>query len=64
MSKTGGKIVCTFEEYEEFLRTVPEFERMLVCSGIILIKYWFLITDEEQYFRLRMRIHDHSSMEA
>jgi polyphosphate kinase 2 len=49
---------CTKEEYEEFLRTVPEFERMLVRSGIVLIKYWFSITDEEQYFRFRMRMHD------
>ena len=37
---------------------MPEFERMLVRSGIILIKYWFSITDEEQHFRFTMRIHD------
>jgi polyphosphate kinase len=37
---------------------VPEFERMLVRSGIILIKYWFSITDEEQQLRFLMRIHD------
>jgi polyphosphate kinase 2 (PPK2 family) len=37
---------------------VPEFERMLVRSGIILVKYWFSITDEEQAFRFNMRIHD------
>jgi polyphosphate kinase 2 len=49
---------CTEEEYEEFFRSVPEFERMLVRSGIILIKYWFSITDEEQLFRFNMRIHD------
>ena len=49
---------CTDAEYEEFFRSVPEFERMLVRSGIILIKYWFSITDEEQEFRFRMRIHD------
>ncbi|WP_324614897.1 polyphosphate kinase 2 [Hyphomicrobium album] len=49
---------CTADECEEFLRTVPEFERMLVRSGIILIKYWFSITDEEQHFRFNMRIHD------
>jgi polyphosphate kinase len=49
---------CTDAECEEFLRTVPEFERMLVGSGIILIKYWFSITDEEQNFRFLMRIHD------
>lgn len=49
---------CTKEEYEEFLRTVPQFEQMLVRSGIILIKYWFSISDEEQHVRFRMRIHD------
>ena len=43
---------------EEFFRTVPEFERMLVRSGIMLIKYWFSITDEEQHLRFLMRIHD------
>jgi len=48
----------TEEECEEFFRSVPEFERMLVRSGIILIKYWFSITDEEQEFRFLMRIHD------
>ncbi|MFZ3357849.1 MAG: polyphosphate kinase 2 [Xanthobacteraceae bacterium] len=49
---------CTQDECEEFFRTVPEFERMLVRSGIILIKYWFSITDEEQNFRFLMRVHD------
>jgi polyphosphate kinase 2 len=49
---------CTDDEYEEFFRSVPEFERMLVRSGIILLKYWFSITDEEQQFRFNMRIHD------
>jgi polyphosphate kinase len=49
---------CTPEQCEEFLHSVPEFERMLVRSGIILIKYWFSITDEEQQFRFMMRIHD------
>jgi len=49
---------CTQDEYEEFLRTVPEFERMLVRAGIVLIKYWFSISDEEQHFRFMMRIHD------
>ncbi len=49
---------CTEEEYEEFFRSVPEFERMLVRSGIVLLKYWFSITDEEQYLRFKMRIHD------
>src|SRR5215467_3649515 len=49
---------CTEEEVEEFFRSVPEFERMLVRSGTILIKYWFSITDDEQQFRFFMRIHD------
>jgi polyphosphate kinase 2 len=49
---------CTDQEYEEFLRTVPEFETMLVRSGIRLIKYWFSITDDEQHFRFMMRIND------
>ncbi|MBJ7500263.1 MAG: polyphosphate kinase 2 [Sphingopyxis sp.] len=49
---------CTEDECEEFFRSVPEFERMLVRSGITLVKYWFSITDEEQQFRFQMRIHD------
>ena len=49
---------CTAEEYEEFFRTVPDFERMLVRSGIRLLKYWFSITDEEQHLRFLGRIHD------
>src|SRR6187402_2701174 len=49
---------CTDEEYEEFYRSVPEFERMLVRSGTHLLKYWFSITDEEQYLRFLGRIHD------
>lgn len=49
---------CSDDEYEEFFRTVPEFEKMLIRSGIILIKYWFSITDEEQNLRFTMRIHD------
>jgi len=49
---------CTDEEYEEFYRSVPEFERMLVRSGIRLLKYWFSITDEEQHVRFLGRIHD------
>jgi len=49
---------CTDAEYEEFFRSVPEFERMLTRSGIILIKYWFSITDEEQNLRFVMRIRD------
>ena len=46
------------DQVEEFFRDVPEFERMLVRSGIRLVKYWFSITDEEQQFRFLMRIHD------
>jgi polyphosphate kinase 2 len=49
---------CSEEEYREFLRSCPEFERMLVRSGIILIKYWFSIDDEEQERRFQSRIHD------
>ncbi len=49
---------CTDADVEEFFRSVPEFERMLVRSGIKLVKYWFSITDEEQNFRFDMRIHD------
>ncbi|PPQ32874.1 polyphosphate kinase 2 [Rhodoblastus sphagnicola] len=49
---------CTEDEVEEFYRAAPEFERMLVRSGITLIKYWFSITDEQQHFRFEMRIHD------
>ena len=49
---------CTDDEYEEFVRTVPEFEKMLVRSGITLVKYWFSITDEEQHLRFLGRIHD------
>ena len=46
------------DEVEQFFQDVPEFERMLVRSGIILIKYWFSITDEEQQMRFLMRVHD------
>ncbi len=49
---------CTADEYEEFFRSVPEFERMLVRSGIRLLKYWFSITDEEQHLRFLARVHD------
>jgi polyphosphate kinase len=45
-------------QVEDFFRDVPEFERMLVRSGIIVVKYWFSITDEEQQLRFLMRIHD------
>ena len=49
---------CQEADVEEFFRTVPEFERMLVRSGIVLLKYWFSITDEQQNLRFLMRIHD------
>ncbi|TWU36139.1 polyphosphate kinase 2 [Novipirellula artificiosorum] len=49
---------CSDEEYEEFLKTVPDFERMLVGSGMHLFKYWLSISDEEQQFRFQCRIHD------
>jgi polyphosphate kinase 2 len=49
---------CSDEEYREFLRSCPEFERMLVRSGIILIKYWFSVSDEEQERRFQARIVD------
>jgi polyphosphate kinase len=49
---------CTNEQVEDFFRTVPEFEKMLVSSGIQLIKYWFSISDEEQHLRFLGRIHD------
>jgi polyphosphate kinase 2 len=49
---------CSDDEYEEFFRSVPEFEKMLVRSGITLIKYWFSITDDEQHLRFLGRIHD------
>jgi polyphosphate kinase 2 len=47
---------CNHDEYREFLRSCPEFERMLVRSGIILIKYWFSVSDEEQERRFQARI--------
>ncbi|WP_277183795.1 polyphosphate kinase 2 [Caballeronia sp. BR00000012568055] len=49
---------CTDEEYEEFFRSVPEFEKMLVRSGIQIVKYWFSITDDEQEVRFQARIED------
>jgi len=49
---------CSDEQYEEFFRSVTEFEKMLVRSGIQLIKYWFSISDDEQYARFLGRIHD------
>jgi polyphosphate kinase 2 len=49
---------CSDEQYEQFFRDAPEFERMLARSGIQLLKYWFSISDEEQELRFKARIHD------
>lgn len=49
---------CTEEEYQEFLRSCPEFERMLVRAGVVLIKYWLSVSDEEQERRFQARIQD------
>ena len=49
---------CTDAQYEDFFRTVPEFEKMLVSSGVQIIKYWFSISDDEQNLRFLGRIHD------
>lgn len=49
---------CTEEEHKEFLRSCPEFERMLVRSGIVIIKYYFSVSDDEQEKRFQSRIHD------
>ena len=49
---------CTDDEYREFLRSCPEFERMLIRSGITLIKYWFSVSDEEQERRFQSRINE------
>jgi polyphosphate kinase 2 len=49
---------CTNDEYEEFLRSCPEFEKMLIRSGTILIKYWFSVSDHEQEKRFQDRITD------
>ncbi|RMH52760.1 MAG: polyphosphate kinase 2 [Zetaproteobacteria bacterium] len=49
---------CTEEEYQDFLRSCPEFERMLIRSGIKLIKYWFSVSDEEQERRFQARLKD------
>ncbi|RUV99509.1 polyphosphate kinase 2, partial [Mesorhizobium sp. M1A.F.Ca.IN.020.03.1.1] len=60
-NRSGVEQVMGFanaDQVEEFFRDVPEFERMLVRSGITLVKYWFSITDEEQQMRFLMRIHD------
>ena len=60
-NRAGVERVMNFatpDEVEEFFNDVPEFERMLVRSGVKLIKYWFSITDQEQQLRFMMRIHD------
>ena len=49
---------CTDAEYDEFMRTCPQFERMIVNSGIILVKYWLSVSDEEQERRFTARIND------
>jgi polyphosphate kinase len=49
---------CTDMEYQEFLQSCPEFERLLIRSGIVLIKYWFSVSNEEQEKRFQKRIHD------
>jgi len=49
---------CTPKEYAEFMRSCPEFERMLIRSGIVLLKYWFSVSDEEQEIRFQKRIND------
>ncbi|MET0089817.1 MAG: polyphosphate kinase 2 [Candidatus Thiodiazotropha sp.] len=49
---------CTDDEYQEFLRSCPEFERMLVRSGIIVLKYWFSVSDEEQEKRFQSRLEE------
>ncbi len=49
---------CTDEEYQEFLRACPEFERMLVRSGITVVKYWFSVSDTEQEKRFQARLKD------
>lgn len=49
---------CTEAQYEEFMRSCPQFERMLVRSGIVLLKYWFSVSDEEQERRFQARVKD------
>ncbi len=49
---------CTQDEYDDFMRTCPQFERMLIRSGIVLIKYWLSVSDEEQERRFQARIND------
>jgi polyphosphate kinase len=60
-NRAGGEHVmgfCTNDEYEEFLRSCPEFERMLIRSGLVLVKYWFSVSDAEQERRFQARIKD------
>jgi polyphosphate kinase len=60
-NRAGVEVVmdfCSDEEYREFLRSAPEFERMLVRSGIVLVKYWFSVSDAEQERRFQSRIED------
>ncbi len=49
---------CTDDEYKEFLRSCPEFEQMLVRSGLLIVKYWFSVSDDEQERRFQGRLHD------
>ncbi len=49
---------CTDAEYEDFFQSAPEFEKLLIRSGIQLVKYWFSITDDEQEFRFNCRVYD------
>ncbi len=49
---------CTHDEYSEFLRSCPEFENMLIRSGILLVKYWFSVSDAVQEERFQQRLHD------
>ena len=49
---------CSDAEYNEFLRSCPEFERMLIRSGIMVVKYWFSVSDDEQERRFQKRMRD------
>ena len=55
---------CTKSEYQEFMRSCPEFERMLVRSGVVLIKYWFSVSPEEQEKRFQDRLKDRQTLET
>jgi len=54
---------CTNEEYQEFMRSCPEYERMLVRAGIILVKYWFSVSDSEQERRFQSRLEDPAKLD-